>query len=72
MPHPVPLARIDIGVPLQLERAAQHLAWAMDIEKREVLRLALAVGLQELGGLFIATPDTHFVPRGRPPKQTDA
>ena len=72
MPHPVALVRIDIGVPQPLDTAAQHLAWAMAVEKREVLRLALAVGLQELGGLFDAAPETHVVPRGRPPKQPQA
>ena len=67
MPHPGQrLVRMDFSAPDHLDRAAQQVAWTLDLEKREVLRIALALGLDRLGGLFEVTPETVAVKRGRP------
>ncbi|KAA6434934.1 hypothetical protein FQ330_03990 [Agrococcus sediminis] len=71
MPHPVQTVRLDIGIPATLDNAAQHVAWALDIDRKQVVRLALALGLKQLGAVFEADPDIYVVRRGRPRLQPD-
>lgn len=61
------LVELRTPVPENFHRAAQMLAWSMGLEKRTVIRTALAIGLTQLGGIFETEPSSIRIKRGRPP-----
>lgn len=68
MSNPKPrLIELRTPVPENFHRAAEMIAWSTDLEKRTVIRLALAIGLKQLGGIFDAPPESIQIKRGRPP-----
>ena len=68
MPHPGQhMERVDFSAPAQLHRAAERIGWAMELQRREVMRIALALGLNQMGALFNVAPETVAVKLGRPP-----